>query len=111
MWGRYTWPGASAHHRWSPGRGCRCTASASMLVARDRMAGAGSRGPGPPGCVEALGRVYLCEADEPDARECRENAAALADAELLVQDGAGEHDGGDRVERAEHGDGRGHADR
>src|SRR5918999_3700366 len=37
--------------RWSPGRSCRCTASASMLVARDRMPGAGRRGPGPPECV------------------------------------------------------------
>src|SRR5919198_2111732 len=44
----------------SPGRGCRCTASASMLVARDRMPGAGSRGPGPPECSEvAAGRTSV----------------------------------------------------
>ena len=36
----------------SPVRGCRCTASASMLVARDRMLGAGRRGRGPPEPVE-----------------------------------------------------------
>src|SRR3954452_2325871 len=37
-----------------PGRACRCTASASMLVARDRMPGAGRRGPAPLTAVEFL---------------------------------------------------------
>ena len=45
--------GASATLRRMPGRACRCTASASMLVARDRMPGAGRRGPAPPTAVEA----------------------------------------------------------
>src|SRR5215207_5800026 len=35
-----------------PDRACRCTASASMLVARDRMPGAGRRGPAPLTVVE-----------------------------------------------------------
>src|SRR5215203_5921354 len=35
-----------------PGRACRCTASGSMLVARDRMPGAGRRGPAPLTAVE-----------------------------------------------------------
>src|SRR4051794_20436786 len=37
-----------------PGRACRCTASVSMLVARDRMPGAGRRGPAPPTAHEFL---------------------------------------------------------
>src|SRR5687768_16825162 len=39
-----------------PGRACRCTASASMLVARDRTPGAGRRGPAPPSAIEFLNR-------------------------------------------------------
>src|SRR4051794_21731309 len=35
-----------------PGRACRCTAGASMLVARVRLPGAGRRGPAPPSGVE-----------------------------------------------------------
>ena len=39
-----------------PGACLPCTASASMLVARDRMPGAGRRGPAPPSAIEILNR-------------------------------------------------------
>src|SRR5215218_2890899 len=51
-----------------PGRACRCTASASMLVARDRMPGAGRRGPAPPTAHEFLSHdTSLGGVNEPPA--------------------------------------------
>src|SRR3954454_6824900 len=35
-----------------PGRACRCTAGARILVVRVRLPGAGGGGPAPPECVE-----------------------------------------------------------
>ena len=37
-----------------PGRACRCTAGARILVVRVRLPGAGRRGPAPPSGVEIL---------------------------------------------------------
>src|SRR5688500_19055480 len=57
-----------------PGRACRCTASASMLAARDRMPGAGRRGPAPPTAAEVPG---------PDTRLGGLMAAPATSSEIL----------------------------
>src|SRR5919202_524262 len=57
-----------------PGRACRCTAGARILVVRVRLPGAGRRGPAPPECVElSAGATYpvatmsaLVPGDDPD---------------------------------------------
>src|ERR671911_254662 len=85
-----------------PDRACRCTASASMLVARDRMPGAGRRGPAPPTAHEFLTQ---------DTGRTRDVSGIRGSGETSRDTGGSTHGTGKRTDTARRRafDGRAHA--